>query len=194
MTTPIIYMAYDYYETPDPPYWSGVIRDTFPDVAVYDPAQSLLGIEGTLQESTVSIGPEALHLLGLPPALRLPWDEAKAELLEHETLAQRGHVPSILAHSHYVLIRSSLVLVDGDAAFQGSPMGDLVLASQLGIPTILVCDRTIQAPYFLAYADVSVASRKVVQLVATMLSSVIKRSNAWLPDNEDNRPEPQPNV
>jgi len=174
MTKPLIYAAYDYYESETQPSWVRILQETFPEAILYDPGQPLA--EQDLNEDTLAdipcvASPEVLQLLRFPPHLAASVREegVPAALAEAQNMAKGGYVASILAVNHYLLVRSSLVVVDGDAAFSSGPSVDLVLATQLGIPTVLVCNRTIQPPWLLAYADVSVTTPKLVKLVATVL-------------------------
>jgi len=177
MTVPLIYASYDYYDSSTRPTWVSNVANIFPDVALYDPLQ---GLEGQIEALETALSTRTrnadwgVHLatLGFPIDISTPWDFFKEKLPQIGAKAQQGYFNSLLLCNQYVLVRSTLVIVDADTVFQGSPSVDLLLASQLNIPTIMVCNRTVQPPVMLSYADVSISTAKLPGLVAATLKAV----------------------
>lgn len=172
----LVYTSYDYYDTEGSPLWVSDLKEYFGKNKVYDPKYPLEEQEFSDERMSnltlpESLSDEFLKVLGFPYSIigKL-YTEVKDDLITAQDQSARGYVIPLLLVQHYMLARSSVVVIDGNVTFGSGPAMDLLLATQMRKPTILICDRAVLPPWMMAYSDVVSLSSKVIPLVSLFLA------------------------
>jgi len=94
----------------------------------------------------------------------------------------------------YVLSRADLIIIDGNNPTYGGTAMETMLASQIGVPSILVSDRTVPGPWMRSFTDMTTSSHEVLKIVDMWIaaqSPVIAVGYQAQKAAEENQPKPK---
>jgi hypothetical protein len=170
----LIYATYDL--AGGRPSWLDDLRRkgwlVFDPFQALDTQEELYSLTDVLRRTSSLLDPGELETLGLNPLLCADFDttvKAKDGILSVEPEANAGYYEALQDRNYYALVRSSLVLADGDSAGQSDVSTDLLLARQMRIPAVLVSHRCTIPPWLRTYSDVVTDSKRLEWLVNVLL-------------------------